>query len=104
MRKKITLSIDEHVYDKLQEIPKDVSLSDVATFYYKVFIEEFKKGRELTQKEFDDLFNKTAEDLALRLRIREYIKPKTMKVQKVMDKIEGAVTLKGKRKYRRIKQ
>jgi predicted CopG family antitoxin len=107
MRKKITLSIDEDVYDSLQEIPKGVSLSDVATFAYKLFLEEFKKGRELTDKEVDDLFNRTPEDLALRLRIKKYIKPTTMKMEKAMDKVEkkltGSLKAPFKRKYRRQK-
>jgi hypothetical protein len=107
MRKKITLTLDEDVYDRLQEIPKGVSLSDVATFHYKIFLEEFKKGRELTDKEFDELFNRTPEDLALRLRIRKYIKPTTLKLEKAMDKIEkklkSPLTSPFKRKYGRQK-
>ncbi len=102
MRKKITLTIDEDVYDKLQEMPKELSLSDVATFYYKAFLEEFKKGRELTDKEFDDLFNRTPEDAALRARIRKHLKPKTMKIDEKINKIKDKLTLKGKRQYRRI--
>jgi hypothetical protein len=103
MRKKITLTIDEDVYDSLQEMPKEVSLSDIATFYYKLFLEEFKKGRGLTDKEFDDLFNRTPEDLSLRLRIRKYIKPATIKMDKVEKKLTGVLKAPFKRKYRRQK-
>ncbi len=101
MRKKMTLTIDEDVYGQLHETPKGISLSDVATFYFKVFLEEMKKGRELTQEEFDALFNRTPEDQALRLRIRKYIKPHAMKIEKTMNKIETALS--PKRKYRRQK-
>lgn len=103
MRKKITLTIDENVYERLHEMPKEVSLSDVATYFYTVFLEEIKKGRELTDKEMDDLFNRTPEDLALRLRIRKYIKPKTLKIEEKINKIADKITLKNKRKYRRLK-
>ena len=103
MRKKITLTIDEDVYSQLHETPKGVSLSDVATFFFKVFLEEMKKVHELSQKKFDDLFNACPEDLALRLRIRKYIKPYTVKIEKKMNQIESALSPKKLRKYRRQK-
>ena len=75
MKKRIAISVDDDLYEELKMVPRGVSLSDVASFYFKVFMAEAQKGRELTDKEFDDLFNKTPEDQALRLRMRKYVKP-----------------------------
>ena len=55
MKKKITLSIDSLLYEDLERLPRKVSVSEITTFLWKVFIEQTKKGRELTDQEFDDI-------------------------------------------------
>lgn len=53
MKKKITLSIDSDLYADLDRLPRKVSVSEITTFLLKVFVEETKRGRELTEDEFD---------------------------------------------------
>lgn len=53
MKKKITLSIDSDLYADLDMLPRKVSVSEITTFLLKVFVEETKRGRELTEEEFD---------------------------------------------------
>ncbi len=71
MRKQITLTIDSDVYDELQDLPRRVSVSEVASWMLKYYIAEFKKGRELTQEEFDMLINSTPGGRDFRKRFRE---------------------------------
>lgn len=59
MRKQITLTIDSDVYDELQDLPRRVSVSEVASWALKMYIAEFKKGREMTQEEFNEFFKWT---------------------------------------------
>ena len=99
MKKRIAISVDDDLYEGLKMIPRGVSLSDVASFFFKVFLAECQKGGELTDKEFDDLFSRTPEDQALRLRIRKYVKPETLKMEKFMDSVSERLVSK-----RRVKK
>ena len=58
VKKKLTLSIDEDVYDKLGEIPRKVSVSEVTSWFLKMFVEEIKLGREMTDEEACEEFSK----------------------------------------------
>jgi predicted CopG family antitoxin len=55
MKKKLTLTIDSDVYDQLGYLPRKVSISEITTFVLRVLLEQTKKGRELTDKEFDTM-------------------------------------------------
>lgn len=84
MRKQITLTIDSEVYADLQDLPRRVSVSEVASWMLKIYLEQFKKGRELTQEEFEDFINRTPEGRDFRERFRPT-------AQKINDTIDGAV-------------
>ena len=53
MKRKLTLSIDSDVYDGLGYLPRKVSISEIMSFVMRVLVEQAKKGRELTDEEFD---------------------------------------------------
>lgn len=62
MRKKITLTIDSDLYDDLEELPRKVSVSEFVNFMLKGYVETFKRGRELTQEEVDEIVEKLGGD------------------------------------------
>lgn len=61
MKRKLTLTIDEDVYEGIEELPRKVSVSEMVTWVLKAMIEDVKKGRELNQEEFDKWIESTPE-------------------------------------------
>jgi predicted CopG family antitoxin len=58
MRRKITLTIDSDLYNDLEDLPRKVSVSEFVNFMLKGYVETFKRGRELTQEEVDEIVEK----------------------------------------------
>lgn len=71
MKKRICLTVDESVYNGLQEVPRGVSISEVVSFLLKAMIEDVRKGREMTQEEFDEWIESTEEGREFRERFIE---------------------------------
>ena len=61
MKKRVSFTVDEDVYDDLQAVPRGVSVSEVINWILKSMIQDIKKGRELTQEEFDQWIESTPE-------------------------------------------
>ena len=61
MKKRVTFTVDEDVYNNLQSVPRGVSVSEVINWVLKEMVEDIKKGRELTQEEFDEWIESTPE-------------------------------------------
>jgi len=61
VKKRVTFTVDEDVYEGLQQIPRGVSVSEIISWVLKAMIEDIKKGRELTQEEFDEWMEGTPE-------------------------------------------
>jgi predicted CopG family antitoxin len=61
MKKRVSFTVDEEVYDDLQAVPRGVSVSEVINWLLKSMIEDIKLGREMTQKEFDEWIESTPE-------------------------------------------
>lgn len=59
MKKKITLSIDEDVYDGLGVLPRGISVSEAVSWFLRFTVEESKLGRSMTQEEFNALIERT---------------------------------------------
>jgi hypothetical protein len=53
MKKRITLTIDDVLYDALEELPRKVSVSEVANLLLTCYVEMFKKGGRLTDSDLD---------------------------------------------------
>lgn len=62
MKKRINLTIDGDLYDELENLPRKVSVSEFVNFMLKGYVETFKKGRELTQEEVDEIVEKLGGD------------------------------------------
>ena len=91
MRKKLTLTIDGDVYDMLTEVPRNISLSEVATFFFKAFIEDVKKGRELSQKEFDEWVKSDPGLKEVREYLRENLGPTVWKIEDTVNDLKKKV-------------
>ncbi|MCC7201883.1 MAG: hypothetical protein IT393_04355 [Nitrospirae bacterium] len=91
MRKKLTLTIDGDVYDMLTEVPRNISLSEVATFFFKAFITDIKRGRELSQKEFDEWVESDPQLKEVREYLRERLGPSVWKIEDTVNDLKKKV-------------
>jgi predicted CopG family antitoxin len=96
MRKKLTLSIDDDVYEGLQEVPRKFSVSDFVSFMLRGMLHEFKGGRiAFDQKEFEKWIKSDPELKRIREGIREAWGPTVWKAaDKVIDtkkKVAGKI-------------
>lgn len=82
MKKKITLTIDDDVYDKLGEIPRKVSVSEVTSWFLRIFVDEVKLGRGLTDREITKLMTSTPEGEDFRERFATLWGTKMKKTEK----------------------
>lgn len=97
MKKKITLSLDDDVYDALQEFPRKVSLSEVVSWVLRSMFQDIKAGRELTTKELQAWMDSTPEGRDYRDRLTEHLGPTFDKIDAAVDKVKKAVTIKKKK-------
>jgi predicted CopG family antitoxin len=58
MKKKLTLTIDDDVYDGLEDLPRKVSVSEFVNFMLKAYIEIFKRGGMPTDEQLDEVVEK----------------------------------------------
>lgn len=91
MKKKITLSLDDDVYDALQEFPRKVSLSEVVTWTLRAVFKDIKAGKELTAKELQKWMDSTPEGRDYRERLSEHWGPKLEKIDATVAKVKKAV-------------
>ncbi len=57
MRKQITLTIDAGVYDRLRDLPRRVSVSEVVSVLLDSMLEDLKRGHSMEGKELDEWVN-----------------------------------------------
>jgi hypothetical protein len=69
VKKRVTFTVSEDVFEGLQDIPRGVSVSEIVSWVLKAMIEDVKKGRELTQEEFDKWIEGTPEGRDFRERL-----------------------------------
>ncbi len=103
MRKKLTLSIDDDVYEGLQEVPRKFSVSDFVSFMLRGMLQEFKGGRiAFDQKEFEKWVKSDPELKRIREGIREAWGPTVWKVgdkvKAVKENIQKKVRISPKKK------
>ena len=90
-RKKLTLTVDAEAYAMIKDIPRDVSVSEIVSWVIKAMVQDIKKGRELTQEEFDEWVESTPEGQDFRQRflmaygptfkkIRDYLREKGVSI------------------------
>jgi hypothetical protein len=96
MRRKLTLSVDDDVYEGLQEVPRKFSVSDFVSFMLRGMLHEFKGGRiAFDQKEFEKWIKSDPELKRIREGIREAWGPTVWKAaDKVIDtkkKVTGKI-------------
>ena len=97
MRKKLTLTIDPEVYDMIKDLPRKVSISEVVSWVLKSMYQDIKKGRELTQEEFNKWVESTPEGRDFRERYREHWGPSIKKIDETVEKVKKTVKRQGKK-------
>jgi hypothetical protein len=88
MKRKLTLTVDEDLYSSLDELPRRLSVSETVSWMLRYYVEEFKKGRELTEAEFNEFMN-TPEGRDFRERFRR--SPTVKKMFEVEAKVSEVV-------------
>lgn len=91
MKKKITLSLDDDVYDALQVFPRKVSLSEVVTWMLRAMFQDIKAGRELSTKELQKWMDSTPEGRDFRERLKEHWGPAFDKIDAKVNKLKKSV-------------
>jgi predicted CopG family antitoxin len=87
MRRKLTLSVDDDVYEGLQEVPRKFSVSDFVSFMLRGMLKEFRGGRiAFDHEEFEKWVKSDPELKRIREGIREAWGPTVWKAEdKVID-------------------
>ena len=80
-KKKLTLTIDEEVYEGIQELPRKVSISEVVSWVLRAMIEDVKPGG-MTEKEFIEFMDNDPRGKEVRKLLTEKLGP-------VMDKVDS---------------
>jgi hypothetical protein len=100
MRKKLTLSIDEDVYNALQSVPRSFSVSEFVSFMLRGMLQEVKNGRIFNKEEFEEWLNTDPELKRIREGMREAwgptVYPVIDKINTVTDKVKAKVGVKTK--------
>ena len=78
------MTIDADVYDELKDLPRKVSLSEIVSWVLKAMLEDIKKGRELTQEEFDEWVESTPEGRDFRERLISNYGPTFKKIKQYL--------------------
>ena len=94
MKKRMNLSIDADVYDALGDLPRKVSISEVVSWLLKIMVEEFKKGRELTDEELIALVDGTPEGRDFRERLNENWGPGVKRLLGLSEKVMQVINSK----------
>ena len=102
MRKKLTLSFDDDVYEGLQEVPRKFSVSDFVSFMLRGMLQEFKGGRiAFDQKEFEKWVKSDPELKRIREGIREAWGPTVWKSEDKMKAVKDDIKKKLKGVYKK---
>ncbi|MBF0556390.1 MAG: hypothetical protein HQK96_17875 [Nitrospirae bacterium] len=96
MKKRITLTIDEEVYEKLQDMPKRVSISEVVNYLIDAFIEEVKRGHSMNQGELKEWIEGTKEGRDFKIRFIEQYSPVLQRVTEKIEDIKEILGMKSK--------
>jgi predicted CopG family antitoxin len=90
MRKKLTLTIDPDVYDELQKLPRDVSISEVISWFLSAMMEDVKRGG-MTQREFDEWIESTPKGRDISHRMKKQFGPGVRKLFEYIEQLKKTV-------------
>ena len=88
MKKRINLTIDDDLYADLDGLPRSLSVSQVATFLLKCYMELIKKGQDLNDEELDAIIESMGGE-EFKARLRKGVGPTMDKIDWFGAKIKG---------------
>jgi predicted CopG family antitoxin len=91
MRKKLTLTIDPDVYDELQKLPRNISVSEVISWFLKSMLEDIKRGGKFSQEEFEQWVESTPEGRDFRDRARQKFGPTIRRAEAKLNGIKEKI-------------
>lgn len=99
MKRKINLTIDSELYAALEELPRKVSVSEIANFLLTCYMEMIKKGGRLTDSDLDVIIERAGGQAFLQ-RFKLTLKPLFDKLghAETLDKLSGLVVIPDKKK------
>jgi len=74
MKKKLTLTIDDDVYEGLKELPRKVSISEVVSWMLRAMVEDVKPGG-MSEDEFIDFMDTDPRGKEVRAYMKEKLGP-----------------------------
>jgi hypothetical protein len=94
MKRKINLTIDTDLYEAFDNLPRKVSVSEIVNFVMRMIMLQARKGRELTEEEFNAELEKAGgQEFCERLKLA--LGPTIDKIDLGLGKIKKLLTLSG---------
>ena len=97
MKKKLTLTIDDDVYDSLGELPRKVSISEVVSLFLKAMVSDIQV---MSQKELSQYLDSDPRRKEVRDYVIEKIGPLVNKVDDHVDNVKKTMGLKKEKKQK----
>lgn len=91
MKRKLTLTIDPDVYDQLGELPRKVSISEIANWMLKALITDIQG---MSDEEFREFMDNDPRGREVRAYLKEKLEPFLNRVEPYMDKLDKIVNVK----------
>ena len=95
MKKKLTLTIDDDVYDSLGELPRKVSISEVVSLFLKAMVADIQG---MSQKELSENLDSDPRRKEVRDYVIEKIGPMVNRVDCHVDNVKKTMGLKKEKK------
>jgi len=74
MKKKLTLTIDDDVYEGIKDLPRRVSISEVVSWMLRAMVEDVKPGG-MSEDEFIDFMDNDPRGKEVRVYMKEKLGP-----------------------------
>ena len=97
MKKKLTLTIDDDVYDSLGELPRKVSISEVVSLFLKAMVADIQG---MSQKELSEYLDSDPRRKEVRDYVIEKLGPMFNKVDSNVDNVKKTLGLKKEKKQK----
>ena len=102
MKKRVTFTVDEDVFEELKFVPRGFSVSEFVSFMLRGMLKELGQGRIFSQEEFEEWVNSDPKLKKVREGMREAWGPTVWKAaDKVIDakkKVKGKIkSIRGKK-------
>ena len=94
MKRRLAITIDEDIYNELEQLPRRVSISEVINWFVRAAFYDIRSGRVLSDKELQDWIDSTPEGRDFRQRLIEHYGSTFEKIDSNIESVKQALRLK----------